>query len=137
MVFVRIPRLTGGLEDSWDGLMNYKVAYQLRPWKIANNVAMHVILAMEDDAPDLFSLHQTLFSLLDKHGSSRNYNVNFSHILTTNPGSITILEHTFDSGHSTPLQTAPYRLAPAWKDQLCDVIQSLQYTGILEPAISP
>ena len=46
------------------------------------------------------------------------------------------MEHVINTSNSSPLRTAPYRLAPAWKDQLQAEKHDLLAAGIIRPSLS-
>ena len=45
--------------------------------------------------------------------------------------------HEIDTGNEKPIRTCPYRLAPAWRDQLRDEVRVLQESGTVVPPTSP
>ena len=61
----------------------------------------------------------------------------FSDIINTTPGRASLVEHVINTSNSPPLRTAPYHLAPAWKDQLQAAIHDLLAAGIIRPSLSP
>ena len=46
-------------------------------------------------------------------------------------------DHGIDIGGHTPIRSVPYRLAPAWKEQLHVEVLSLLEQGIARPSLSP
>ena len=61
----------------------------------------------------------------------------FSNVINTTPGRASLVEHVINTSNSPPLRTAPYCLAPAWKDQLQAEIHDLLAAGIIRPSLSP
>ena len=61
----------------------------------------------------------------------------FSGVINTTPGRASLVEHLINTSNSPPLRTAPYRLAPAWKDQLQAEIHDLLAAGIIWTSLSP
>ena len=57
----------------------------------------------------------------------------FDGIVTERLGQTSAACHVIDTGQSTPVQSYPYRVAPAWKEELHGEINQ----GILEPSHSP
>ena len=45
--------------------------------------------------------------------------------------------HEIDTGNEKPIRTFPYRLAPAWRDQLREEVRVLQGSGTVVPSTSP
>ncbi len=46
-------------------------------------------------------------------------------------------DHGIDTGEHTPIRSVPYRLAPAWKEQLRLKVLFLLQQGIARPSLSP
>ena len=46
-------------------------------------------------------------------------------------------DHEIDTGEYQPIRSVPYRLAPAWKEQLHVEVLSLLEQGIVRPSLSP
>ena len=45
--------------------------------------------------------------------------------------------HDIDTGNEKPIRTCPYRLAPAWRNQLREEVRVLQESGPVVPSTSP
>ena len=45
--------------------------------------------------------------------------------------------HQIDTGQHAPIRLVPYRLAPAWRDQLREEIHSLLDAGIMSSSMVP
>ena len=58
-------------------------------------------------------------------------------VVCTKLGRATDICHTINMGMSQSLRTCPYRLAPAWKDQLREKVHTLVEAGTLKPSLSP
>ena len=58
-------------------------------------------------------------------------------VVCTKLGRATDNCHTINTGMSQPLRTCPYRLAPAWKDQLREEVHTLVEAGTLKLFLSP
>lgn len=58
-------------------------------------------------------------------------------MVTPTPGRVDFLRHAINTKDSPPLKTAPYRLAPAWKDQLKAEVKDLAEAGIIQSSTSP
>ena len=61
----------------------------------------------------------------------------FQDVITTNLGIANGIEHKVDTKDHAPIRVLPYRIAPAWKDQLRAEIKSLLQAGIIRPSMSP
>ena len=61
----------------------------------------------------------------------------FDGIVTEWLGQTSAACHVIDTGQSTPVQSYPNRVAPAWKEELHGKIKQLLDQGILEPSHSP
>ena len=47
------------------------------------------------------------------------------------------MSHPIDTANQAPIRTPPYRLAPAWRDQLRGEIRTLLEADIIKPSLSP
>ena len=159
MVLMLVPGLTAKLEDSWDdpyevldktSPVNYLLAIpgrarkpcivhvnMLRPWNTPDAQVLRVVVAEEEDehttgpGPSDSNLDVEQKAELDTLLNS------FSDVINTTPGRTSLVEHVINTPNSPPLRTAPYRLAPTWKDQLQAEIHDLLAAGIIQPSLSP
>lgn len=163
MVLVRIPALTGKLEDSWEGPyeildqvspVNYQLAIpggrkttkilhvnMLKQWSSPEAHVLRVVVAEEDgDSPqEVKPLAKPTDSVLTPAQKSQLETIvlSFQDVVVAKPGKVSLLEHAINTADSPPLRTAQYRLAPAWKDQLTEEVCTLLEAGILRPSLSP
>ena len=110
----------------------------LRPWNTPDARVLRVVVAEEDEdehttgpGPSDSNLDMEQKAELDTLLNS------FSDVINTTPGRASLVEHVINTSNSPPLRTAPYRLAPAWKDQLQAEIHDLLAAGIIRPSLSP
>ena len=61
----------------------------------------------------------------------------FSDVVCQGIGKVQGVAHKIDTGEYAAVRSAPYRLAPAWRDQLREEVQALVEQGILKPSLSP
>ena len=162
MVLMQVPGLTAKLEDSWEdpyevldktSPVNYQLAIpgiarkpcivhvnMLRPWNTLDARVLRVVVAEEDEdehttgpGPSDSNLDVEQKAELDALLNS------FSDVTNTTPGRASLVEHVINTSNSLPLRTTPYRLAPAWQDQLLlqAEIHNLLAAGIIRPSLSP
>ena len=55
----------------------------------------------------------------------------FKHVVCEKLGNTSPVTHTIDTGHEAPVQVHPYRIAPAWREELRQEIFSLRDEGII------
>ena len=161
MVLVRIPQLTGKLDDKWEG--PYEVLEQVSPltyrlaipgranrsrvlhvdmlklWHTVDNRVLRIIVATEDSQDTHLQNPADPQPALNKHQAAQLAALlqSYKDVIMDTPGLTTALEHTIDTKDASPIRTAQYRLAPAWKEQLREEISALRAAGILEPSLSP
>ena len=61
----------------------------------------------------------------------------FNVVITDKLGHASSVSHVIDTGQSAPVQSYPYRIAPAWKEELHDEVRQLLEDGIIIPSHSP
>ena len=61
----------------------------------------------------------------------------FNVVITDKLGHTSSVSHVIDTGQSAPVQSYPYRIAPAWKEELHDEVRQLLEDGIIIPSHSP
>ena len=64
----------------------------------------------------------------------KELNEEFKDVLVAVPDKAKDVVYTIDTGDKKPCQTAMYRVAPKWKEQLQAVIKTLMEAGIVEKA---
>ena len=143
MVLLHTPSLTGKLNSIWDGPYEvkgalsstlYKIAVphkrsrsqnvhinRLKLWQIPTANLFRVVVGQDsvgsDEPPGRVSLGQP--------GMSEAQQVELDNVLTAfhdvicdKLGQASGVAHTIETGQSAPVQAYPYRIAPAWKDEL-------------------
>ena len=61
----------------------------------------------------------------------------FDDVVSADMGKASAVAHQIGTGPHAPIRPVPYRLAPAWRDQLREEIHSLLDAGIIKPSLSP
>ena len=160
MVLMRVPGLTGKLENSWEGPyevldktspVNYQLAIpgrarkpcivhvnMLHQWNTPDARVLKVVVA-EEDEDEHTTGHGPSDSNLDMEQKAELDTLlnSFSDVINTTPGRASLVEHVINTSNSPPLRTAPYHLSQAWKDQLQAEIHDLLAAGIIWPSLSP
>ena len=160
---LRIPEQGGKLSDIWDG--PYEIARKISPvtyelalpnrrkkkviahinrlkkWHSPEAIALRVIVADEEDADNSQTsnvAHSTGSELSGTQKKQLDDLLNeFSDVVTTKLGTVKGIQHSIDTKDHVPIRILPYRIVPAWKDQLKAEISSLLDTGIIRPSKSP
>ena len=159
MALMRVPGLTGKLDDSWEGPyeivdkispVNYQLAIpgragrsqvvhvnMLRPWHTPDARVLRLIVADEDEEETTPTETQLNYLEPVQKQELEELLSLFEDVITPVPGSVSLLQHAINTKDSPPLKTAPYRLAPTWKDQLKAEVKDLADAGIIRPSVSP
>ena len=159
MALMRVPGLTGKLDDSWEGPyeivdkispVNYQLAIpgragrsqvvhvnMLCPWHTPDARVLRLIVADEDEEETTPTETQLNYLEPDQKQELEELLSLFEDVITPVPGSVSLLQHAINTKDSPPLKTAPYRLAPTWKDQLKAEVKDLADAGIIRPSVSP
>ena len=106
----------------------------LRPWHIPDARVLRLIVADEDEEETTPTETQLNY---DQKQELKELLSLFEDVITPVPGSVSLLQHAINTKDSPPLKTAPYRLAPTWKDQLKAEVKDLADAGIIRPSVSP
>ena len=162
MVLLHTPSLTGKLNSIWDGPYEvkgalsstlYKIAVphkrsrsqnvhinRLKLWQIPTANLFRVVVGQDsvgsDEPPGRVSLGQP--------GMSEAQQIELDNVLTAfhdvicdKLGQASGVDHTIETGQSAPVQAYPYRIAPAWKDELHREVRQLLDDGVIAPSYSP
>ena len=162
LVLVRTPDLQGKLADIWEGpyevtrkvsSVTYQLAIphrrsksmvahvnRLKEWHTPEAFVMRVVVADEEseslDTPGRVALSKPqLTSAQDKQMESLLNK--YTDVICSEVGVVPTAKHLIDTGNQTPIRSVPYRLAPAWRDQLRREICTLLESGIIKPSTSP
>ena len=162
LVLVRTPDLEGKLADLWDGPFEVTriispVTYQLavphrrskcmvahinrlKEWHTPEASVMRVVVADEEneslDNSGRISLAEPQLTP-EQSGQLKALLDQYQDVICPEVGGVNTVEHTIDTGTQTPIRSAPYRLAPAWREQLRKEISTLLESGIIKPSTSP
>ena len=162
MVLMRVPGLTGKLDDSWEGpyevvdkisSVNYQLAIpgrtnkarvvhvnMLRQWHTPDARVLRLVVADEDEEEgnDHTNGGEESYSINSEQKEDLEELLNsYADVINPTPGRVTLTHHAVNTKDSPPLKSAPYRLAPAWKDQLKAEVKNLAEAGIIQPSTSP
>ena len=153
---MRIPDLGGKLSDTWDGPyevirkvtpVTYELAVPNKRGKkgpstyqqiIPEAVALKIVVADEEEEEENTESVQGAYTLGKDLTSTQRQQLGdllqeFQDVITTNLGIASGIEHKVDTKDHAPIRVLPYRIAPAWKDQLRAEIKSLLQAGIIIP----
>ena len=101
-----------------------------KTWHHANASVLRIVVVAEDDSEDekdkllLFedqmtdSKQQTLKGILDSYAD----------VLKDDPGLLKEISHVINTGDSPPLRSVPYRICPAWREDIKNEIATLLNT---------
>lgn len=104
----------------------------LKAWKVPEANALMVIVA--DDEEDEPTQGQVVTVELTDEQLLQELLEAYKEILSATPGMITCLSHPINTGNGSPIRVPPYRLAPAWREQLqqeINVCWMLEYSDPL------
>ena len=162
MVLLHTPSLTGKLDSIWDGPFevmgvlsetSYKIAVpnkrshtqivhinRLKLWQMPKANLFRVVVGQDsegsDEPPGKVTLGQpgmTEAQIEELDSMLGGFNV----VITDKLGHTSSVSHVIDTGQSAPVQSYPYRIAPAWKEELHDEVRQLLEDGIIIPSHSP
>ena len=161
LVLVRTPDLQGKLSDIWDGPYGVvrkvsQVVYELavhtrrskgsvahvnrlKAWKNPEAHVLRVVMAEEDQEAKAVESRVVLSKPDLNEQQNRQIQellAEFSDVVCQGIGKVQGVAHKIDTGEYAPVRSAPYRLAPAWWDQLREEVQALVEQGILKPSLS-
>lgn len=162
LVLVRTPDLHGKLSDLWDGPyevtrkvspVTYELAVphrrsksmiahvnRLKRWNNLEASVMRVVIAEDevgtDDPPGRIAL-STPDLTQEQSDQLKALLEEFKDVVCPEVGKVEGVEHTIDTGDHSPIRSAPYRLAPAWRNELREEVRSLLESGVIKPSFSP
>ena len=147
MVLVKTPDLEGKLSDLWDGPYEvirrvspvvYELAVpsrrsktlvahvnRLKAWKNPEAYVLRVVMAEEEQEAEAIASRMILSTpnlTAEQAEQLRELLSQYSDVISPTIGKVQDVEHIIDTGDHVPVRSAPYRLAPAWRDQLRDNI---------------
>lgn len=162
MVLLHTPSLSGSLSTVWEGPYEiiqilspttYKLSIpgkrgnalvthvnRLKDWKIPHANVFSVVVAKDSSGsdgpvgaavlgtPDLNSIQSAEMQALVGQ---------FPNVISDKLGDASPVVHTVDTGQSSPIQVHPYRVAPAWREELRKEIFKLKEEGIITYSRSP
>jgi len=112
---------------------------QLKVWKNCDHVFRVVMAEEEQEAEPIASRMVLSTPNLNEDQTKQLQDPwgKYNDVITQKVGKVEGVEHTIDTGEHAPVRSAPYRLAPAWRDQLREEVHTLIQQGILKPSHSP
>ena len=162
MVLVRTPDLEGKLSDLWDGPYEvirkvspvvYELAVpsrrsktlvahvnRLKAWKNPEAHVLRVVMAEEEQEAEEVASGMVLATPNLNEGQTgqlRDLLKEYDDVVCQKIGQVEGVDHKIETGEHAPVRSAPYRLAPAWRDQLREEVRTLAEQGILKPSLSP
>ena len=162
LVLVRTPNLSGKLDDLWDGpfkitrkisSVTYELAVpdrrskrrmahinMLKAWNPpdASLLGMVVVAEEEDEGQEQGKVLAELPALMGRQNDEVGALLaEYNDVVRQEVGRARDICHEIDTGNEKPIRTCPYRLAPAWRDQLREEIRVLQESGTVVPSTSP
>ena len=162
MVLLHSPSLSGSLTTVWEGPYEvvgvlspttYKLSIpgrrgktlvthinRLKDWKIPQSNVYSVVIAKDSPGSDgpvgatelgVPVLNSTQAAALQA------LLVRFPKVICDKLGNASPVSHTVDTGQANPVQIHPYRIAPAWREELRKEIFKLKEEGIIQYSQSP
>ena len=149
MVLMRIPGLAGKLEDAWDGPyeinrklsdVNYEICVpncrrktkivhvnNMKAWVAQQAQVFRIVVSAEDDNLEKDDKIKLRGSRLtdDRKKELDKLLQEYADVLGSSPGLTGAVVHSIDTGDSKPIRSLPYRLCPAWRQQVRNEIDSL------------
>ena len=162
LVLVRTPNLSRKLDDLWDGpfkitrkisSVTYELAVtdrrsvrrmahinMLKAWNPPDALllGMVVVAEEEDEGQEQGKLLAELPALMGRQNDEVGALLaECNDVVRQEVGRARDICHEIDTGNEKPIRTCPYRLAPAWRDQLREEVRVLQESGRVVPSTSP
>ena len=161
MVLMRIPGLASKFEDAWDGPyeinrklsdVNYEICVpncrrktkivhvkNMKAWVAQQAQVFRIVVFAEDDNLEREDKIKLRGSRLtdDRKKELDKLLQEYEDVLDSSPGLTGAVVHSIDTGDSKPIRSLPYRLCPAWCQQVRNEIDSLLAGDIIEPCVSP
>ena len=135
MVLMRVPVLSGKLEDSWDGpyevlskvnRVNYMIAVpkhrtkkkivhrnNLKEWVEQHASVLRIVAVAEESDELVGKLKLSGDELTEQKKMLDGLLAKFGDVLDSNPGLTQTAVHKIDTGDVRPIRSLPYRLCPA------------------------
>ena len=162
LVLVRTPNLSGKLDDLWDGpfkitrkisSVTYELAgpdrrsrrrmahiNMLKAWNPpdASLLGMLIVDEEEDEGQGKCKVLAELPALMGRQNDEvRDLLAEYNDVVRQEVGRARDICHEIDTGNEKPIRSCPYRLVPAWRDQLREEVRVLQESGTVVPSTSP
>ena len=109
----------------------------LKAWKSPEVPVFRVIVAEEDECEDDQPGHGGEELVQKQAQELQAVLKQFGDVICETTGKACDTDHGVDTGEHTPIRAVPYRLAPAWKEQLRVEVLSLLEQDIIIPSLSP
>ena len=163
LVLVRTPDLRGKLSDIWDGPyevirritdLTYELAVpsrrskrmvahlnMLKAWHSPEAKALRVVLAEDNDGESDKPPSRVVLSdselTKEQEAQLAGLLSEYKDVVNESVGKAWGVSHKIDTAAQVPIRSVPYRLAPAWRDQLREEIRALLEADIIKPSLSP
>ena len=98
---------------------------RLKLWKNPEVHVLRVVMAEEEQEAEAVASRMVLSKPnLSKEQQEQLQELlrEFGDVLSSQIGTVEGVEHTIDTGDHASVRVAPYRLAPAWRDKLCEEV---------------
>ena len=154
LVLLRTPDLRGKLEDQWDG--PFEIAWKveevtneivvpgrrtgkrrvhinmLKQWKQPEADIFRVVVA-EEDAEEVIEPTRLADPDLTEEQNRHLDDIlgRFMDVVCTKTGKVDKTENGIETGESPPIRSVPYRIAPAWKQQIHEELELLLEQSII------
>jgi len=114
---------------------------RLKMWTSPEAAVLRVVVADEEDGENVGPSRNIALAKPDLTPSQQDQLqallAEYQDVVCSQIGHMQGTEHSIDTGDQQPIRSMPYRLAPAWREQLKEEIRSLLDAGILKPSNSP
>ena len=162
LVLVRTRKLSGKLDDLWDGpfkitrkisSVTYELAIpdrrskrtmahinMLKAWKPpdASLLGMVVVAEEEDEGQEQGKVLEELPALTGRQNDEVGSLIaEYNDVVRKEVGRARDICHKIDTGNEKSIRTCPYRSAPAWRDQLREEVRVLQESSTVVQSPSP
>ena len=110
----------------------------LKTWHTPDAKALRVVVVEDGEEESDKPLSKLTFVLTkEQEAQLAELLSEFDDVVSADMGKASAVTHQIDTGQHAPIWSVPYRLAPAWRDQLREEIHSLLDASIIKPSLSP
>ena len=111
-----------------------------KEWKDPEAQVLRVVMAEEEQDTEEVASRVVLSKpnlSIEQEKQLKELLKEFDDVVCTKIGKVEGVSHAIETGDHAPVRSAPYRLVPAWRDQLREEVRALVEQGILKPSLSP